>query len=84
MSSHSSISRTSRFLLQEEYDQLRNPQLLGGATIGEELCEDGDVYIGGRWNELSVLYLIFLLVPLLGLVFAWATHGTLWDTGVYY
>lgn len=47
-------------------------------------CRDGDVYIGGRWNELSVLYLIFLLVPLLGLVFAWATHGTLWDTGVYY
>lgn len=39
MSSHSSISRTSRFLLQEEYDQLRNPHLLGGATIGEELCE---------------------------------------------
>lgn len=45
---------------------------------------DGDVYIGGRWNELSVLYLIFLMVPLLGLVFAWATNGTLWNTGVYY
>lgn len=42
------------------------------------------MYIGGRWNELSVLYLIFLMVPLLGLVFAWATNGTLWNTGVYY
>lgn len=47
-------------------------------------CRDGDVYIGSRWNELSVLYLIFLVTPLLGLLFAWATHGTLWDTGVYY
>ena len=26
-------------LAQKEYEQLRNPDLLGGATIGEELCE---------------------------------------------
>lgn len=39
---------------------------------------DGDVYIGGRWNTLSVLYLIFLLTPLAGLVFAWASYGSLW------
>eukprot|EP00887_Chlorella_sp_A99_P003001 scaffold9.g3001.t1 len=45
---------------------------------------DGDVYLGGRWNELTILYLIFLLVPLAGLVFAWATYGTLWATGQYY
>lgn len=100
--------RTKKGFTKEEYEQLRNPQLLGGGTIGEELALirkrylaaeqvaqkevakqtshnwDGDVYIGGRWNELSVLYLIFLVVPLLGLLFAWATHGTLWDTGVYY
>ncbi|PSC74862.1 hypothetical protein C2E20_2033 [Micractinium conductrix] len=93
---------------QEEYEKLRNPTLLGGATIGDELALirkrylaaealaqkevakqttanwDGDVYIGSNWNELSVLYLIFMLTPLLGLAFAWATHGTLWDTGVYY
>jgi len=42
------------------------------------------VYIGSRWNELSILYLIFLLVPLMGLVFAWATYGTLWATGEFY
>ena len=27
------------FCLQKEYEQLRNPDLLGGATIGEELGE---------------------------------------------
>lgn len=42
------------------------------------------MYVGGRWNTLSVLYLIFLLTPLIGLVFAWATYGTLWATGQYY
>ena len=27
---------------------------------------DGDVYVGGRWNTLSVLYLIFFLTPVAG------------------
>lgn len=60
------------------------PPSHAGCAAPAWVCRDGDVYIGGRWNELSVLYLIFLVVPLLGLLFAWATHGTLWDTGVYY
>lgn len=47
-------------------------------------CRDGDVYTGGRWNELSLLYLIFLLTPLAGLLFAWLSYGKLWATGEYY
>lgn len=43
----------------------------------------GDVYIGGRWNTLSVLYLVFMMTPLAGLVFAYVTYGTLWATGEY-
>jgi hypothetical protein len=39
---------------------------------------DGDVYIGGRWNELSILYLIFLAAPALTGVFAWLSYGRLW------
>lgn len=46
---------------------------------------DGDVYIGSRWNELSILYLIFMLTPLLGLLFAWASYGVYWGVtpGLY-
>lgn len=42
---------------------------------------DGDHYLGGRWNALSIGYLIFLLTPLAGLVFAYLTYGTLWTGG---
>lgn len=88
---------------EKDYEQLRNPKLLGGATIGEELAIlrerheeaerraheramehhksanwDGDVYVGGRWNTLSVLYLIFLLTPLAIGLFAWLSYGKLW------
>lgn len=87
----------------KEYEQLRNPQLLGGKTIGEELellrkqyvaAEEtasdqvqsdlisdnwqGDVYVGSRWNTLSVLYLIMLAsIGGIGL-FAWMSYGTMW------
>lgn len=87
----------------KEYEQLRNPQLLGGKTIGEELellrkqyvsSEEtasnqvqsdlisdnwqGDVYVGSRWNTLSVLYLI-MLVSIGGIgLFAWMSYGTMW------
>ena len=46
---------------------------------------DGDVYVGSRWNELSVLYLIFLLTPILGLFFAWMSYGVYWGVtpGLY-
>ncbi len=46
---------------------------------------DGDVYIGSRWNELSVLYLIFLVTPLVGLLFAWLSYGVYWGVspGLY-
>ena len=45
---------------------------------------DGDVYIGSGWNELSAGLLIIIVIPLLGLLFAWATYGTLWATGEFY
>ena len=47
-------------------------------------CRDGDVYIGSGWNELSAGLLIIIVIPLLGLLFAWATYGTLWATGEFY
>ena len=45
---------------------------------------EGDVPMHGRWNTLSVLYLIFMLAPALVGVFAYMTYGTLWATGAYY
>lgn len=95
--------RKKKGFTPEEYERLRNPQLLGGKTIGEELALlrqhhaqtearagdaaqqrlsstnwDGDVYTGGRWNALSILYLTFLLAPAAVGVFAWLSYGHLW------
>lgn len=39
---------------------------------------DGDVYKGAPWNILNLLIILFLAVPLFGLIFAWQTYGTLW------
>lgn len=95
--------RRKKSFSPKEYEQLRNPKLLGGKTIGEELqllrkqyvsAEEtasdqvhsdlisdnwqGDVYVGSRWNTLSVLYLI-MLASIGGIgVFAWTSYGTLW------
>jgi len=46
---------------------------------------DGDVYTGGRWNELSILYLIFMLAPAAAGLFAWLSYGHLWGVtpGLY-
>lgn len=93
-----------------EYEQLRNPTLLGGKTIGEELAIlkerhdaaeqrametsdqhfvsenwDGDVYIGSRWNTLSVIYMIFMLSIFGSMLFAWLSYGHLWGVtpGLY-
>ena len=44
--------------------------------------QDGDVYRGGRWNVMTVLAAIMFGTPLLGLLLAWASYGTLW-TGNY-
>jgi hypothetical protein len=100
--------RQKKGFTPKEYEKLRNPELLGGATIGDELSLirkqyltaeqqaakkfevkksanwDGDVYIGSGWNELSAGILIIIVIPLLGLLFAWATYGTLWATGEFY
>lgn len=60
------------------------PPINTSACFHTPSCRDGDVYVGGRWNTLSILYAIFFFTPLLGLLFAWATYGTLWATGTYY
>jgi len=39
---------------------------------------DGDVYKGSRWNILNLLIILFVAVPLFGLLFAYQTYGTLW------
>ena len=46
-------------------------------------CRQGDVYVGSKWNIMTVLMAVSILVPVMGLVFAWASYGTLW-TGHYY
>lgn len=43
----------------------------------------GDVYVGSNWNIMTYLAIVAFLVPLLGLLFAWLSYGTLW-TGNYY
>jgi len=43
----------------------------------------GDEYVGSNWNELTVGLGIAILVPVLGLAFAFSTRGVLWDTVPY-
>lgn len=43
----------------------------------------GDVYVGSNWNILTLMMGLMIATPLAGLLFAWATYGTLW-TGHYY
>lgn len=43
----------------------------------------GDVYVGSNWNIMTFLAIVTFLVPLLGLLVAWLSYGTLW-TGNYY
>eukprot|EP00240_Pyramimonas_obovata_P006194 CAMPEP_0118932934 /NCGR_PEP_ID=MMETSP1169-20130426/10713_1 /TAXON_ID=36882 /ORGANISM="Pyramimonas obovata, Strain CCMP722" /LENGTH=309 /DNA_ID=CAMNT_0006875641 /DNA_START=95 /DNA_END=1028 /DNA_ORIENTATION=+ len=45
---------------------------------------DGDVYVGSGWNELSVGLAIAIAVPVLGLIFALSTKGTLWGVVSFY
>ena len=39
---------------------------------------DGDVYKGSPFNLLTLLAVLFVAVPALGLVFAYQTYGVLW------
>eukprot|EP00879_Flechtneria_rotunda_P005607 GHRR01005903.1.p1 GENE.GHRR01005903.1~~GHRR01005903.1.p1 ORF type:complete len:137 (+),score=13.65 GHRR01005903.1:179-589(+) len=39
---------------------------------------DGDQYKGSKFNILTVIALVSILTPLLGLVFAYSTYGILW------
>lgn len=39
---------------------------------------EGSEYKGGRWNILTFLAALFVLVPVLGLAFAYQTYGVLW------
>jgi hypothetical protein len=39
---------------------------------------EGSEYRGSRWNILTLLAALFVLVPVLGLAFAYQTYGVLW------
>jgi hypothetical protein len=41
------------------------------------------VYVGSRWNMLTLLMGLTFFVPVAGLLFAFLSYGTLW-TGHYY
>eukprot|EP00878_Enallax_costatus_P000596 GHUV01000696.1.p1 GENE.GHUV01000696.1~~GHUV01000696.1.p1 ORF type:complete len:145 (+),score=27.10 GHUV01000696.1:449-883(+) len=43
----------------------------------------GDVYVGSNWNMLTLITGLMFFVPVLGLLFAYLSYGTLW-TGHYY
>lgn len=43
----------------------------------------GDVYIGSKWNMLTLLMGLMFFTPIFGLLFAYLSYGTLW-TGHYY
>eukprot|EP00976_Prorocentrum_cordatum_P087263 1186835-Prorocentrum_minimum.AAC.5 len=45
---------------------------------------EGDKYVGSGWNELSVGLAIAIAVPVIGLIFALSTKGTLWGVMSYY
>lgn len=45
---------------------------------------EGDVYVGSGWNELSVGLAIAIAVPVIGLIFALSTKGTLWGVVSFY
>ena len=44
----------------------------------------GDTYTGSNWNELTGLLAVGIAVPVLGLIFALATRGTLWGVVSFY
>lgn len=43
----------------------------------------GDVYVGSNWNMLTLITGLMFFVPVIGLLFAYLSYGTLW-TGHYY
>jgi hypothetical protein len=43
----------------------------------------GDVYVGSNWNMLTLITGLIFIVPVLGLLFAYLSYGTLWS-GHYY
>lgn len=55
------------------------------AAAGCPACarRQGDVYVGSRWNMLTLLMGLTFFVPVFGLLFAFLSYGTLW-TGHYY
>ena len=50
------------------------------------LCRDGDVWVGSRWNTLTVISLISILSTAGVGVFAWLSYGHLWGItpGLYH
>lgn len=71
-------------LIRKQYLEVETRAAKSEARLNDANWQ-GDVYVGSRWNELSVLYLIFLLTPMLGLLFAWLSFGVYWGVtpGLY-
>ena len=73
---------TSRRTVREEIEYRREANRI--ANNGRERKDlytdnwDGDQYKGSSFNILTVLAVISVLVPVLGLVFAYQTYGVLW------
>jgi hypothetical protein len=44
---------------------------------------EGDVYVGSNWNMLTLITGLIFVVPIVGLLFAYLSYGTLWS-GHYY
>jgi hypothetical protein len=51
---------------------------LNNVSFCNALSRDGSEYKGSPFNILSLLAALFILTPLLGLVFAYWSYGTLW------
>ena len=75
----STSTETGRRKIIREYREA-NERANGGREREDLYTDnwDGDVYKGSPVNVLSVILAVSILAPLVGLIFALQTHGTLW------
>lgn len=75
----STSTETGRRKIIREYREA-NERANGGREREDLYTDnwDGDVYKGSPVNVLSVILAVSILAPLVGLIFALQTYGTLW------
>lgn len=69
-------------LIREQY---KRAELRAHSDMREDLysdCWQGDVYVGSNNNIMTWLLIAAFATPMLGLLFAWLSYGTLW-TGLH-